>query len=116
LKHLRLALAVCAIGLAGCQTTAPTTGPAAPSTVEVLTLQGAQRLAQAHNAYQAAAAVATAAVKSHKLTRAQLLSIRSIDRKATAILSGAGTALSVAERASQLEGLTAQVLAIVGGK
>lgn len=61
-------------------------------------LEGTRGLILAHNAYQGVAQLATAAVKTGRLSSQQLDAIESANTRALALLNGADTTLSTAER------------------
>lgn len=90
--------------------------PAPNGTVgEQVVMRGTQGLIVAHNAYQTAAAVATAYVRSGQATPAQLARIRSLNDRAIALLETGGTGLSVAQRAAEVLNIVAE-LNVFGGR
>lgn len=108
MKKLILAVAV-AFSLSGCAAVLPAaldtvvsiTKPAAAVSDKVV-LEGTRGLILAHNAYQGAAALTTAAVRTKKFNNAQLDMIANLNDRALALLEGADTTLTVAERAASI--------------
>ena len=77
-------------------------------------LEGTRGLILAHNAYQGAAATATAAVKSGRLSAQQLDAIEAADARAVALLNGADGALSTAERVAAILNATNEINTALG--
>lgn len=108
MKKVFLALAV-ACSLSGCTALA---GPVLDAAVSIakpaatvgdkVVLEGTRGLILANNAYQGATALLIPVVKSKKLSSTQLDMIEKLNDRALALLEGADSTLSVAERAASL--------------
>lgn len=117
-KHL---LVAAALSLAGCAAALPTalntivsaTQPA-KAVGDTVVLEGTRGLVIVHNGYQAAARLAAAAVRSDKLTPAQVDAIEKADATVAYYIDGAGRTLSAAERATGILNAHNAVLAALG--
>lgn len=78
-------------------------------------LGGTKGLLMAHNAYQGAAAIATVAVKSGRLSGNQLNSLDRLNDQALAILVGARSARDQAKAAAELFTIVDRINDLVGG-
>ena len=110
-----------ALALTGC---ASATLPALGTLVDIarpakaagdtVVLEGTRGLIIAHNAYQAAARLAAAAVRTNRLTSAQVDAIEKADARVSFYLDGAGSTLSAATRAAEVLNATNDVLTVLG--
>lgn len=112
----RTILLACSLALAGCAALPVVSAigtvsdlissPAATVVGDKVTLEATRGLVIAHNAYQGATAVVTPLVQAGVFNRDQLLKIKALNDRAKALLEGADTTLTAAQR-------TAGVLSIV---
>lgn len=72
-------------------------------------MRGTQGLIVANNAYQAAAGIAEAYVRSGHATPAQLARIRALNDRAISLLEYGGTGLSIAQRAAEVLNIVAEL-------
>jgi hypothetical protein len=79
-------------------------------------LEGTRGLVLAHNAYQAAAATASAAVRSGRLSPAQVDKIEAANAKALEMLNSAEGTLSTTERVAAILNATNDIILATGGQ
>jgi len=102
--------------LSACQTTALTdTAPAIAVGENVLVL-GTNALADAADAYTIVANSAAVAIRSGALNNDQLVKVRDLNNRALALLNGANTGLTTAQRAAELTAIVGQLRSIAGGR
>lgn len=112
MKRLAFVAALALAGCAGPLLTAVGTvsdlisSPVATVVGDKVTLEATRGLVVAHNAYQGTTAVVTPLVQAGVFNRDQLLKIKALNDRAKALLEGADTTLTAAQR-------TAGVLSIV---
>lgn len=112
----RAILVASALALSACQTPALTdTAPAVAVGQNVLVL-GTNALADAADAYTVVANAAAVAVRAGLLNNDQLVQLRDLNNRAAALLSGASTGLTTAQRAAELTAIVGQLRTIAGGK
>jgi hypothetical protein len=109
-----LALSGCAAALPIAVDTFVSLAKPAAATGDKVILEGTRGLIIAHNGYQAAAALATAAINSDKLNPSQVDMIEKANQQAFYYLNGAGKALPIAERAAALLNAQNNILVAVG--
>lgn len=89
--------------------------PAAPVGDKVV-LESTRGLVLAHNAYQAAATTAALAVRSGRLSPAQVDAIEKANNDALDLLNGADATLSTAERVAAILNVTNEISLATGGQ
>jgi hypothetical protein len=109
-----LALSGCAAALPIAVDTFVSLAKPAAATGDKVILEGTRGLIIAHNGYQAAAALAAAAVRSDKLNPSQVDMIEKADAEASYYLDGAGKVLPIAERAAGILNAQNNVLVALG--
>lgn len=114
-----LAIAAC-LSLTSCAAALPAIGTLVTSALpakavgDTVVLEGTRGLILAHNGYQAALALATAAVKSNRLTPAQVDALEKADARVAFYIDGAGSTLSAAERTAEVLNATNDILTTLG--
>ena len=109
---LPLALSGCAVPAA--VETATAAIPVARAAGGTVTLEGTRALVIAHNAYQGAAAALVPLVEAGAFDAGQLARIRALSDRAAALLDGADSTLTAAERAARVLTVVDQLNRIAG--
>jgi hypothetical protein len=109
-----LALPGCAAALPAAIDTIVSLARPAEAVGDKVVLEGTRGLIIAHNGYQAAAALAAAAVRSDKLNPSQVDMIEKADAEVARVMSGAGATLSAAERTAAILNAQNNVLVALG--
>lgn len=81
----------------------------APTLGDRVILRGTQGLIVANNAYQTAAALSEAYIRSGRSTAAQRTRIAELNDRAIALLEGGATGLSIAQRAAEVLNIVAEL-------
>lgn len=117
----KLLIPIAALSLTGCAAAAlPAIGTLvdiarpARQVGDTVVLEGTRGLIIAHNAYQAAARLAAVAVRSNRLTPAQVDAIERADASVAFYMNGAGTTRDAAERATAVLNSTNDILTVLG--
>lgn len=117
----KLFLIAAALALPGCAAALPTVidtvvslAKPAEAVGDKVVLEGTRGLVVAHNGYQAAAALAAAAVRSDKLNPSQVDMIEKADAEVGYYMDGAGKALPMAQRAAAVINAQNNVLVALG--
>jgi hypothetical protein len=118
---MRTLLIASALALSGCAAVAPTVidtivslAKPAEAVGDKVVLEGTRGLVIAHNGYQAALALASAAVRSDKLNPSQVDMIEKADAQVAYYMTGAGKVLPMAERAAAILNAQNNVLVALG--
>lgn len=117
----KLLIVSAALSLAGCAAALPAVGTlvnvALPARAvgDTVVLEGTRGLILAHNGYQAALRLATAAIRTNQLTPTQVDLIEKADRRVAFVMNGQGMAtLSIPERAAMVLNATNDILTVMG--